>query len=528
MSDELNYFAARAARGHISRRVFMGKAMATGLTAAMASTLFSSAVLAAGPKQGGTLTMGLGGGESSNSLDPALAATQVPYAYLSTMGNFLVAPAPDGELIPSLAESWEASPDAKIWTFAIRKGVEFHDGRTMTPEDVMLTLRRHSDKQSKSGAYGILTNIADLAVDGDNVVVTLKNADADLPYLMVDPHLVIQPGGGIDAPDAGIFTGPYRLKSFDPGVRVVMEKSPNHWDSSVGHFDEVVVLVINDDNARNSALQSGQVQMINLIQPRVADLLKKSPGVEVAAIAGRGMYVFNMFCNTAPFDNNDLRMALKLAVDRDEMVKKILAGYGSMGNDMPVNEAYPLFDSSIPQREYDPDQAAHYYKKSGHSGPILLRTGESAFSGAVDAAGLLQQSARKAGIEIEIKREPSDGYWTDVWNAQPFCASYWSGRATQGQMYTTAYISSSVWNDTRFMDPKFDAWIAEAQGELDPKKRKDIYSEAGRYIRDNGGLINPMFNNFIDGYRSDKIAGWVSNPTREMMNELAAVKCWQI
>ncbi len=526
MSDELNYLAQRAARGLMNRRAFLGRAAALGVTATMADTLLARAAMAAGPKKGGTLQMGLGGGESTNSLDPALDASQFPFMMLSTMGNMLTTVDAKGNLEASIAESWDSSPDAKVWTFKIRKGVEFHNGATLTADDVLKTMQRHSDKNSKSGAFGIMQGIADMKVDGDNFVVTLAQPNADLPYLMADYHLIIQPGGGMDKPDAGIFSGAYKLKSFEPGVKAVLEKFANYWDSSVGHFDTVEMLVINDATARNAALQSGQVQMVNQVDPKVADLLKRGKNITVAAAQGHGFYCFNMFCDTDPFTSNDLRMALKLAIDREEMVKKILAGYGSVGNDMPVNSSVPLFDTGIEQRKYDPEKAAFHYKKSGHSGSVLLRTSDAAFPGAVDAAALFQQSAKKAGITLEIKREPNDGYWNDVWNKQPFSASYWGGRPTQDQMYSTAYLSTADWNDTRFKDPAFDKLIMEARAELDAAKRKELYSQAGMMIRDNGGLINPMFNNFISAYRNDKVAGWADNPNQDMMNGLAAVKCW--
>src|SRR3546814_18666075 len=129
------------------------------------------------------------------------------------------------------------------------------------------------------------------------------------------------------------------------------------------------------------------------------------------------------------------------------MVETILRGFGKVGNDFPINETYALFPQDIEQRAYDPEKAAFHFKKSGYSGSVLLRTSEVAFPGAVDAAVLYQQSAKKAGIEIEIKREPGDGYWSNVWNAQPFSPSSWGGRPTQDQMYTTAYYSAR--SDTR-------------------------------------------------------------------------------
>jgi peptide/nickel transport system substrate-binding protein len=233
-----------------------------------------------------------------------------------------------------------------------------------------------------------------------------------------------------------------------------------------------------------------------------------------------------MHTNTGPFDNNDLRMSLKYAIDRQEMVDKILRGYGTIGNDLPINASYPLFDASIPQREHDLDKAAFHYKKSGHDGsPIVLRTADAAFPGAVDASALLQQSAAKAGIPLEVKREPNDGYWSEVWNKQPFCCSYWGGRPTQDQMYSTAYLSSADWNDTRFNNPAFDDLLVQARAELDMDKRKGMYSEMAYMLRDEGGLICPMFNDFIDA-RGDRVGGFENDPNGELMNGYALAKCW--
>ncbi len=527
MNNELRYLLARAARGRLDRRAFLGRATALGVTGAAASTLLTQAVLAQGPRRGGHLAIGMQGGESTNSLDPALAASQVPFTYLRATGDTIVNITPEGEIEPRLAEEVSASADARTWTFKIRSGVEFHNGQPLTAEDVAQTLRRHSNEESQSGALGIMRGIEDITVDGDNVVLTTNTPNADLPYLLADYHLVVQPNGGFDNPAAGIFTGPYRWVENEPGVRHVLERFANHWDDGVGHFNSIEILVINDATARSSALQSGQVQVINRVEPRTAGLVARAPGISVQSTAGRGHYVFIMHCNTAPFDNNDLRMALKLAMDREDMVDKILRGYGSIGNDMPINSAYPLFDDTIPQRTYDPDMARHHYQRSGHDGPIILRTSEVAFPGAVDAAQLYQESAARAGIQIEIVREPGDGYWSEVWNAQPFATSYWGGRPVQDQMYSTAYLSTADWNDTRFFNPHFDDLLLQARGELDLDRRKAIYSEMGMMVRDEGGLICPMFNDFIDAHNAS-VAGWVGNPNGEMMNGFAAVKMWQV
>lgn len=524
MSDELFYLGRRVARGALSRRDFLGRAAALGVSATFANSILTSVGYAEEPVKGGTLKVGMSGGESTNSLDPALEASQTPFMNGNMWGDKLVDVLPDNSIEYRLATEVGASADARVWTFKLRKGVQFHNGQEMTPADVLATMERHADENSKSGALGVMKGIDTIKVDGDNLVVSLKDANADLPYLMADYHLIVQPGGGKDKPDAGVGTGPYVMKENQPGVRHVYERNPNYWDSTRGHADQVEIIVLNDDTARVAALQSGQVHMIDRVPPKIAGLVSKAPGVQLKSAPGRGHYVFIMHCDTGPFDNNDLRMALKYAINRKEMVDKILFGYGSVGNDMPINAAYPLFSDDIPQTEYDADKAAFHFKKAS-SPAVLLRTADGAFPGAVDAAQLFQESCSKAGIKLEVKREPNDGYWSEVWNKQPFCASYWGGRPTQDQMYSTAYLSTADWNDTRFKVPEFDKMLLTARGELDQTKRKAIYRDMGVMLHDTGGLICPMFNDWLEAI-SDKVGGWALDANQTMMNGLAPVKCW--
>jgi peptide/nickel transport system substrate-binding protein len=509
--------------GQMGRRGFMGGAAALGAAAAMPNLAFAQN---ATPKKGGHLKLGLGGGESSNSLDPALTLSQAPYNVMAHIGEPLVRVHPDNTLDMRVASELSSSPDAKVWSFKIRDGITFHNGAKLTADDVLKTMQRHSDENATSGALGIMKGIASMRAEGDLFEITLDEANADLPYLMADRHLLIQPGGGVDNPADGIMSGPYKIIVNEPGVRHTFERFAEYWDDGIGHFDTTEILIINDVTARTSALQSGQVDMANLIDPKIAALLARAPGVTLQQTQGRGQNVFVMHVDAAPFDNKDLRLALKYAIDRQEMVDKVLRGFGSIGNDLPVNAAYPLFDQTIPQREFDLEKAAEHYKASGHDGsPIILRVADTAFPGAVDAASLFQQTAQKAGIPLELKREPNDGYWSEVWNKQPFCASYWGGRPTQDQMYATAYLSSAEWNDTKFKNARFDELLVAARAELDQDKRKAQYREMADILREEGGLILPMFNDFLDAH-TEKVAGWVANPNGDMMNDQAAIKCW--
>ncbi|MBB3993456.1 peptide/nickel transport system substrate-binding protein [Sulfitobacter undariae] len=533
MNEQLTKLSTQVASGALTRREFISRAAALGVTAAVANAMLSSTAQAeeAKPVVGGTFRMGLTGGESTSTQDPALWASHVPLAIGRLWAEPLLRQLPNGELSGLVAESWEGSSDAKVWRFKIREGIKFSNGQVVTAQDALRTMERHSNEDSKSGALGIMRNIESMRTDGDDIFeVTLKIGNADLPYLLVDYHLMIQPDGGFDNPNAAIGTGAYVLETDEPGVRTTAKRRDDYWGGTqeeVAHYDNIEIIVLNDATARTAALQSGQVDVINGVEPKIAKLMDRAPNLQVRNIAGRGHYVFIAHVDTTPFDNNDLRLALKYAVNRQEMVDKILQGYGTIGNDMPVNAAYPLFDDTIPQREFNLEKAAEHYKKSGHDGSsIILRTADGAFPGAVDAAALYQQSCQAAGIPLEIKREPNDGYWSEVWNVQPFSCSYWSGRPVQDQMYSTAYLSTADWNDTRWKRDDFDAMLLEARAELDPAKRKEIYSKMGRMINEEGGVIVPMFNDYVDAISSE-VQGYNDDPNASLMNWYAFKNTWK-
>ncbi len=262
MSKELEYFSKKVARGLMDRRAFMGRAAALGVSSTIATGILTTAVRAQGPVKGGILKAGLQGSSSSDSQDPGTWASDYTTNLGHTWGECLVEVDPTGEIEGRLAESVEASADAKTWSFKIREGVEFHNGKTLTAEDVVATMERHSNEESKSGALGIMKGIDKVVADGQNVIVELSTPNADLPYLMSDYHLVIQPDGGMDDPAAGIGTGPYRLvEDQSPVCAHVGEKFANYWDGeNRGHADQVETIVLNDATARTGgpAVRSGR------------------------------------------------------------------------------------------------------------------------------------------------------------------------------------------------------------------------------------------------------------------------------
>jgi len=508
--------------GRISRRQFIMTALAAGASLPMAMSMATSAV-AATPKSGGRLRQGLGYGSTTDTLDPGTSENGFTQALHYSYGNHLTEVASDGSLIPELAESFEPSADAKTWMFKLRSGVEFHNGKTLTADDVIATYNYHRGEDSKSAAKGLLSAVKDIRKDGDNMVIfELEAANADFPYIVSDYHLVVQAseGGKIDAL-SGIGTGGYILESFEPGVRSLSKRNPNYFKSNSAHFDEIELLSILDVTARQNAIMNGDVDVVDNVDPKTVALLSRVPTLEILETTGTQHFTFPMRLDVEPFGNRDLRLALKYAIKRQELVDKILLGHGVAGNDIPVSSAMPFLNTDIAQREFNPEKAAEHYKASGHSGPIKLSASDAAFAGAVDAAQLIAASAKEAGIDIEVVREPKDGYWSNVWNKKGWCACYWGGRPTQDWMYSAAYTSDTEWNDTAWKETddakRFNDVVVAARSETDQEKRKSQYWEAQQLLHDDGGAIVAMWANYIHAHSKkiahadDVAANWVND-----------------
>lgn len=494
------------ADGRISRREFLRWVSVMGLATVVSPTVLKSNAVAAAPKKGGRLRLAISGGATTDSLDPATLADNMPHAISWQIRNNLVEIDHMGNPIPELAESWEAASGAAKWVFKLRQGVEFHNGKTLDAEDVVYSINHHRGEDTKSGAKSIVRTIADVQADGKQTLIfTLTGGNADFPYVLTDYHLTISPAGTKgDEWEKGIGTGGYILDKFEPGVSAFARRNPNYWKSDRAHFDEVETVSILDYNARTIALKTGQADVINKCDLKTAHFLKKTPGVQMINITGYRHITAPMLTDMPPFDNNDVRLALKYAVDREHLVETILRGYGSVGNDHPISPIMRFHAADLPQRQYDPDKARYHMKKAGLAGHTFNLHAAETIGGGIDAAVLLKEYAAKAGININVVNETPDGYWKRIWMKKPWCLSFWGGRPTEDLMFTTGYSSNASWNDSHWKNERFDKLLDQARSELNQIKRKEMYAEMQQLVRDEGGVIVFAFTDHVDA-ASDKI-----------------------
>jgi peptide/nickel transport system substrate-binding protein len=493
--SELNKLRQLFQLKKITRREFLEKSSALGIYAALCTLPIATRSYGASPRKGGRFRYALTGGGTTDSLDPATIADHMMINVNWQVRNNLVEIDHKGNPIPELAESWEPSKDVSKWIFNLRKGVEFHNGKTMDAEDVVFSIEHHRKKDSKSGAKGLLSSILEIKTDGKNrVIFTLDGGDADLPFILSDYHLTIQPSGTTDF-ENGMGTGGYILERFEPGVACLARRNPNYWKSGRAHFDEVETLSISDDVARTTALKTKSIDFMNRCDLKTLSLLQKVPYLQIVTTTGTKHYTIPMLTDVAPYDNNDVRLALKYAIDRELHVKQIFRGLAKPGNDHPISPSQKYYASELPQRQYDPDKALYHLKKAGLQGHTFkLHTADVAGSIAVDSAMLYKESAAKAGINIEIVREPNDGYWSNVWMKKSWCYSHWSGRPTPGWMFATTYIADSKWNESHWKNERFNALYKSARSELDDNKRREMYVEMQGLVRDEGGTVIYAFS----------------------------------
>ncbi len=516
-----------AARRRLSRRDFMTAALAMGASTALATTLWSDTVRAA-PSRGGHLRVGADGGGTSDTFDPmqALGADHPTQGVLACYDTLTEIDA-TGTPVPSLAESWDVSSDGKTWAFTLREGVEFHDGKSLTPDDVVWSLKQHLGEDNKfAEGQQIIANLEELKADGDRTVVMVqREVNFDLPAHLSAFGLIIGQEGTEDW-NAAIGTGPYRLEEFEPGVRFRGTRFENFYRDDQGHFDSVEILNIADAAAKAGALMGDSVDVIGQPDINTARRLDGVSGFSLLEIPGTQHYTADMRTDVDPFTDNNVRQAIKYGIRRQEILDKVFGGFGYVGNDNPVGRGVRYFNTDLPQRDYDPDRARFHLKEAGLDGlAVEFSTSDGAFAGAVDMGVLMQESLKDVGVDVTVKREPADGYWSNVWLTAPWCAVYWNGRPTVDWMLSSTYVSTSPWNSTYFKNERFDRILAEARAESDEAKRRDMYFELQETLHNEGGVIVLAFGSFLHGV-SDKLGHGPVGVSRRMDDSRLARRWW--
>jgi peptide/nickel transport system substrate-binding protein len=476
------------------------------------------------PKRGGKIRVAGYSSSTADTVDPAKQSLSTDYVRCSMFYNGLTAL--DATLTPQLELAASIDNEkATVWTIKLRKDVTFHDGATLTSADVVYSLKRHLDPSVGSKAKTLAQQMIEIkATAPDEVQVTLAAPNADFPVVLGTFHFLIIKDGTNDFTTA-VGTGPYKCREFTPGVRSVGVRNENYWKPGKPYLDEITFFGIADENARVNALLSGDIDIAGGINPRSTRQVLATEGYQVFETKSGNYTDVVMRLDAAPTQNPDLVMAIKYLMDREQMRTAIFRGYAVLGNDQPIDPSNRFYDASIPQRAFDLDRAKFHFQKTGIGSTAIPFYASPAASSSVEMAVLMQDAAQKIGMNLDIKRVPADGYWSNTWMKQPLGFGNINPRPSADILLSLFFKSDAPWNESAWKDPKFDSLLLDARAETDTAKRKQMYGEMQAMIRDQAGIGIPLFISMLDAH-SSRLKGLRPIPTGGMMGYAFAEHVW--
>jgi len=486
-----------------TRRDAMRMMAAAGFSIAAAGSIVTAAsdALAAMPKKGGHIKAATPIQGPADTMDPISTGTTTDYSRGRANYNSLVQLSDDMVPQPELAEEFGSNSDATEWTFKLRKDVTFHDGSKFTADDVVYSMNRHYGDDSTSVVKSLVSAVTEWKKVGPYEVKAIVDSSyADLAAVLGEKQFKIIKNGTTDF-SKPVGTGPFTLESFQPGVRSNHVRNENYWRDGP-NVDSIEVFGITDPIARVNALLSGDINLAGNIDPKAIKQVEDKDGVEVMSIPSGSYMGICLNATKSPGNNPDFLMAMKLLQRRDKIVKSLLKGHGTVGNDHPINVAYGVdFCKDIPIQDYDPDQAKSLIKKSGITSAQIDVA--EVTSGVTDAVLMLQRECHKIDFDLQVTKMATDGYWGSIWQTTPINVTAWSMRPTATIMLDIAYHPDAPWSDTWWKDERMGTLLAKAKAETDPENRYELQCQMQQIVRDGSGVILPAHRNIVDGKASN-------------------------
>jgi peptide/nickel transport system substrate-binding protein len=500
--------ASEEQRSGITRRDLIQRGAAGGLALTLGGVGPELALGATPrPRRGGTLRVGIVGGAASNEqLDPHVptvnsldvARTKNVYSKLTDFDR-------RGRVMMQLAQSIEPNRNATEWTVRLKQGIVWHDGSPLTADDVIFTLRRILNPANKLSVAASNIDMIDpkgiTRVNARTLRIKLNKPWADLPTQLGQRyHSNIKDGTTSFTPESVNGTGAFKLEGWTPGTRTILTENTEYFVSNKPYLSRVELIGIDEPTARLNALQSGQVQAIEYLDPSQVRVLRASSRLAPLIAPGGAWTPIYMNTQQAPFNDVRVRQAMRLLADRQKMVRVAQQGYGQVGNDLfAIHDG--LYASGIPQREYDPERAKSLLKAAGKSDLQVTLNSSEATSDMLSSALVFAQSAKAGGVKVTIKKAPVDNFWSSVYGKTSFCQSSWGYRPFFAQWIQS--FSTYNKDETNWKNARASALVARAAGTTNPAQRKRLAVEAQRIAWNEGGYIIWGFAQRLDAIRKN-------------------------
>lgn len=456
--------------------------------------------------------------QSPAGLDPHVATAFSSAQINSAVYEGLTGIDKDLNVIPALAESWEISPDGLVYTFTLRAGAGFHNGRALTPDDVVANLTRVRDPKTASPIASRFTGIKSIeAVGARQVKITLAEPSAPLLGQLAS-LMIVAPEAAADLARKPVGTGAFRMKEWVPDTYILLEKNPAYWAKGLPYLEGAKFAIVPDAATRQIGISGGTYKLAPAIDAATAEGLKGKPGVSVLATQDLAYALVGFNASKPPFDKPAVREAANMVIDREQLVQAAYFGRGVVGGPLsPALTGWALPNSAFPC--YKPDAAGAKAKlaAAGITAPVKFTMNVlGSVKQVVDNAQVVQAQLNKAGFDVTLNVQELGKFVAD-WRGSNFeaFASLNGGGIDPDDYFGRTFATGGATNVFKYSNPDLDTLLAQARTEVNPSKRKTQYDAAQKTLACAGPVATLAYGTLFTAVRSD-VTGFVPVATRSM------------
>ncbi|MEO8302905.1 MAG: ABC transporter substrate-binding protein [Betaproteobacteria bacterium] len=464
-------------------------------------------------KRGGIIRVAFVG--SPVKLDPHIAAGSEEWTMLRNVYDNLVWTDETLTARPELAESWESTPDAMVWTFKLRKGVKFHHGRELDADDVVFSFNRILDPATASPARTVFSMIDRVEKVNPQVVrFTLKSPFAEFAQLVGGSFQAkIAPRDVSDLNKNPTGTGAFKLTEFVAGDHITLVRNDAYWRDGEPYLDQVRFVYLPEEAAHIAGMMSGDLDMTWWPSAEVIPIYQSNKDITVSIAQSLGYQPIVMRVDQPPFDKPEVRRAFRLLCNRESLKKTALGNLNvPVSNDHPIPPFSAMYMEQKPLGQ-DIDTAKKLLADAGYKDGLDIEmmawTGRA---GLVQSALGFQDMAKKANVRIRVNTVPSDIFLSKYWLKHNFFVTNWNGRTTLYEMLALTYQSNATWNESQWKSKKMDDLIELVRREQNEAKRKAVFAEVQKMFIEDSPVIIAYHRPSVIAYRK-QLVGFTPHPS---------------